>query len=110
MKKVELKTVKVTDSITLDYKEQIVNFLSTPLNPQAGTNYDEMSKVLPVIAKVRDCESPYVLLEDAEHALLAERAKAARFTVNNPEIFAMVDYIIKGETVPAVGVRDAAAQ
>jgi len=111
MKKIELKTINENGNVLLDYQTQIVQFLSTPLNPQAGANYDEMSKVLPLIDKVKNAgDGHHLMVEDAEHALIVERAKAARFTINRQEIFDMLRDIINAETVPAVGVRDAATQ
>lgn len=98
-----------TKMMTLDYKEEAIRLLLTPLDPNAGTNYEEMTQIMPVHAKLSAVEYPdvgdaTVQLEDAEHKILVERLKNAKFRINSPEVFEMIRTLShpKKVTPPAV--------
>jgi hypothetical protein len=93
MKRVYLPKVQTENFGELDYKEQIVNVLRSPANPQGGTDYEEMAQVLPIIKKVKDA-GVCVILEDAEHKLIAQRLKGCKFAVNADELFDMVEAVV----------------
>ena len=99
MKKVHLiKTTMLMGEPTpteveLDYRTQIQSLLLIPLDPQAGTNYEEMAIVLPIHGKFNTV-SEFVLLEDAEHAEVVKRLKGAKFRQNTPEIFEMIRSVV----------------
>lgn len=92
MKKVELKVLDVDGEAKIDYREQIITVLKAPENPQAGLDFEEMSKVLPIIDKVQSAGA-VVLLEDAEHEEVSRRLKKARFGVAHPALFDMIKAI-----------------
>lgn len=113
MKKVVLETAEFVEEgeskpTKICYRQQILMVLRTPENPQ-GADYEEMSKTLPMRKKFDDAKpGDAVILEDAEHELLARRMKNARFGVNHDELFAMVASIVdapdvKVEPVEATG-------
>lgn len=104
MKKVDLKTVTmmmgepVPQEVELDYQEQIMSLLLIPMDPQAGTTYEEMAVVLPIHAKFKAVSSEgYVVLEDAEHAETVKRLKNAKFRQNTPEIYEMIRSVDEAE-------------
>ena len=96
MKKIDLETVKmmmgepVPQEVNLDYREQIMSLLLIPMDPQGGTNYEEMAVVLPIHAKFKSCDKGYIVLEDAEHEETVKRLKNAKFRQNTPEIYEMI--------------------
>lgn len=106
MKKVMLKTVPVDNSVDLDYRSQMIEALSRPQNAQAGTDYAEMAKVLPLIRKLEKAEGkPHILLEDTEHQLISERLKSQKFAINHPSLFEMISDIV--EATEAAELKEA---
>lgn len=106
MKKVPLKTeiiaIEGQDQAKLVYAEHMLNMLRQPKNPQAGVQADEMRVSLPIMEKIEAADKDFrlhVLLEDAEHKDLTERATAFRFAVAHPALLEMVDDIKNAETV-----------
>ena len=104
MKKVELKKVIIpADGITteqdLDYKDTIMGLLTVPKDPQAGASFEEMVEVMPIHAKFRfnATDIGYILLEDAEHKIVVERLKGAKFNRNSAEIFEMIQSVVDAE-------------
>lgn len=96
MKKIEFETVPMMlndKEIKLDYKKEIMELLLIPLDPQGGTQYEEMAIVLPIHAKIKEGKD-YVLLENAEHEEVVKRLKNAKFMRNTPEIFKMINLVI----------------
>ena len=98
MKKIQFKSVQMQigeEEVTLDYKKEIMSLLLIPLDPQAGTKYEEMAVVLPIHAKFKQAGLDHVLLEDAEHEEVIKRLKNAQFRQNTPEIFEMIRSIVE---------------
>ena len=93
MKQIELKSVKFPDDSDFSYKEAIQIILARPGNPQAGANYEEMRKVLPILDKV-DAANGVLVLEDAEHTELMNRAKNMPYRVINKTILDFLDSIV----------------
>lgn len=79
---------------TLDYKDQILLALKTPIDQQ-GANYEEMEQVLPLRKKIRTCEDEEVVLEDSEHETLVRYMKAAKFRLSLDAIHEMLKEIIE---------------
>lgn len=102
MKQIELKVVPITENgreQKLDYQQQMLMALRTPLNPQ-GANHQETVDVMPVLKKVKEAKSgDMLLLEDEEHATLVKYAKAARYTRIHEAIHDMNEEIANAETV-----------
>ena len=89
------------DKGKLSYPENIIQALRTPTGQ--GIDYEEMAKVLPVIAKVEEAvevNADYVVLEDAEHKLLADRIKQAKYGLAVQELFDMIKEIVEAPIVP----------
>ena len=108
MKKIAFKTVTTQigeESVIIDYKGQINALMLIPLNPEKGTNYEEMAKIMPILAKL-DTESNYVLLEDAEHEEVVKRLKNGKFRQNTPEIFEMIQHVIDAPDHLIEAVKD----
>lgn len=100
MKKVELKDAVMLMGepepveVDLNYRDQIMSLLLIPLDPQAGTNYEEMAIVLPLHAIFKAAKD-FVYLEEAEHAEVVKRLKNAKFRQNTPEIFEMIRSVVE---------------
>ena len=90
MKKLDFKIVDYKNDIygegTIIYKNEIQNLLLVPADPTKGTTPDEMRKVIPIYMKILAAEGEYVVLEDAEHKVVADRFENAVFKFNSPEI------------------------
>lgn len=96
MKKVPLRKVEVDDDnpLPLDYRLQMIEALKTPENPMAGTDYDEMARVLPIIQKLQNAKGQeHILMEDAEHEEIVKRLKTMRLPRNEPVLKTMVDVV-----------------
>ena len=96
MKRVNFKTVTMTlngQETALDYKANMAGLLLVPLNPEAGTTYEEMAVGMPLHAKLKDA-GDFVDLEDAEHTELVKRLKNAKFIQNTPEVFEMIQSVV----------------
>lgn len=107
MRKIEMKLVAVEGGEPLSYKANILGALKTPSNSM-GVDYEEMSKVLPIIANVERLDAGAVLyLEEADHAVLVERMKAAKYQVVHELIFAMIEDVINAPEVPLEDVSAA---
>ena len=97
MKKVQFRTTTMEiqgEQIPLDYQIEIGKLMLIPLDPQKGSNYEEMDAIMPILAKLKLAKLGYVLLEDAEHKLVVERLKAAHFIQNTLEIHTMLSSVI----------------
>ena len=101
MKKIFLKSVALdnadsvqTAPIMLDYKDTIMGLLKTPTDPQQGATFEEMAQALPVWVKFRDAKKGFVLLENAEHKVVVDCLKNARFIQRNIEIYNMINDVI----------------
>lgn len=110
MKQFKLKELTIKDQgqeVPISYKEQILQALRTPLNPQ-GADHAEMAKVLPLIQKIMDTEPENdVLIEDDQHKTLVQYMKAARYSRTHEAIFDMVEDVANAETVKVEAVPDA---
>ena len=108
MKKVTFKTVTTLifeEETQLDYKEQIHSLMLIPLDPEKGTTYEEMEKIMPILAKLKTAKD-YVLLEDAEHEETVKRLKNAKFRQNTPEVFEMIQSVINAPEHLIEAVKD----
>lgn len=101
MKKIELKKVNIpADGVTtaqdLDYRDTIMGLLTVPKDPQVGATFEEMLEVMPIHKKFSDRpeSSKFILLEDAEHKVVIDRLKGAKFNRNSIEIFDMIQSVI----------------
>lgn len=95
MRKISLKEENI---------KSIIAILRTPKNPQAGAQYAEQVKTLPVIDKLENLKFPDVgtadlLLEEAEWELLVDRMKTAGYLIISHDITDMVDTISDAEKV-----------
>lgn len=111
MKKVTFKIVKTTvrgEDTTLVYRENIHTLLLIPLDPQAGTTYEEMSTIMPILEKFKRAndKSTHILLEDAEHEEVVKRLKNAKFVENTPEIFEMIQSVVNAPEHLIEAVKD----
>lgn len=96
MKKITNKTLD--DGMT--YFEFILTALRRPMNPDAGTNYAEMEKVMPILKKVsNDVESDYILVEESDFQAIVDRLKNLPFQTNNELVFEMIEQVAGSETV-----------
>lgn len=100
MKKIELKTITMDNAdsvqnapVELKYKDTIMGLLKTPKDPQQGATFEEMAQALPVWVKFRDAKE-FVLLEDAEHKVVVDCLKNARFIQRSMEIYTMIKDVI----------------
>ena len=97
MKKITFEEVKYKHDLygegVIVYKNEIQNLLIVPADPQKGTQPEEMRAVIPIYLKVLAAEGDYVILEDAEHKIVADRFESATFKFNSPEIYNMVEAI-----------------
>jgi len=92
MKRVELKTGAI------NYKENILGILRTPKDPKEGATYEEMLNTIPLITKIDAVpEGEFVELSNTEHREIVSRFKNARYVVNSPETFEMIDEIAHAE-------------
>ena len=108
MKKVPLKTTMIDTEqgqAQLVYAEHMLNMLRQPKNPQAGIQADEMRITLPIMDKIDSADGVFVLLEDAEHKELVERAQSFRFGIAHTALLTMVDDI-KNADEALVEVKD----
>lgn len=112
MKKILLKkTIIPGDGVmteqTVDYRETIMGLLAVPKDPQKGATFEEMLEVMPIHQKFKDrpASAQFVLLEDAEHKIVVERLKNARFNRNSIQIFEMIQSVVdsKEHLVEATG-------
>ena len=101
MKKIELKkTIIPADGVIteqkLDYRETIMGLLTVPKDPQAGATFEEMVEVMPIHQKFKDRPESalFVLLEDAEHKIVVDRLKGAKFNRNSIQIYEMIQCVI----------------
>lgn len=111
MKKVDFKIVDTIirgEKTKLDYKENIRQLLLIPLDPKAGTNYEEMEVLMPILAKFKKLsdKGTYILLEDAEHTEVVKRLKNAKFMENTPEIFEMIKSVVDAPEHLVEAVKD----
>jgi hypothetical protein len=84
----------------LDYKDAIVNILSTPKDP-AGASYDEIIKLLPIIEKVKAGASGGKLsVESSEFAIILDRVSTTRYNFISQDIIDMIDNIGGSPTKP----------
>jgi|TARA_R100001530_G_scaffold18890_1_gene16019 hypothetical protein len=116
MKKMLLKSVQMPvdhlrpegETITLDYRDEIMRLLQVPAVPDKGAQYKEMMEVMPVYGKFKNFEMPdvghgIIELENAEFKLVATRLKNAKFTGNTFEIFDMIRTCTKNYSHPQEG-------
>ena len=98
MKKIPLKIVTAIirgEKTQLIYRTNIRQLLIAPIDPDAGTSFSEMAEIIPILEKFAQADGEYLLLEDAEHALVSARLKAARFVENSVDLFDMVRSVIE---------------
>lgn len=90
--------LKIVDSVTgpLDYRKNIVAFLTTPLNPLQGWGIEEMRAAVPLVKKINDANNT-VKLNNKEHENIVMRLNNGKYREPSQEILDMVDYITKGE-------------
>lgn len=87
MRKILLKSVPFDGEAAkaepemLNYRKMIEDLLLIPLDPKAGMKYDEMSKVLPLHAKIKalPAKAKDFLAEEEEHKTIVARLKNAPF-------------------------------
>ena len=109
MKKVIFRTVKTTikgQEIDIVYRENIRQLMLTPLDPEKGTSYEEMSVVIPILEKFKLAVGDYILLEDAEHTEVVKRLKNAQFIENTPEIYDMIQSVVDAPEHLMEAVKD----
>jgi hypothetical protein len=109
MKKVIFKTVKTTikgQELDIVYRENIRQLMLTPIDPEKGTNYEEMAVVMPILEKFKLAVGDYVLLEDAEHTEVVKRLKNAQFLENTVEVFDMIQSVVDAPEHLMEAVKD----
>lgn len=91
-----------------NYAKTLIGILATPENQQAGANYAEMNKVLPIIEKfeavqeaIADGEvgSAFVLLTETELTIVKDRVTSQGFRRISRDVFDMVKAITDCEEV-----------
>ncbi|MBQ60537.1 MAG: hypothetical protein CMQ19_00530 [Gammaproteobacteria bacterium] len=87
-----------SEMIAFSWVEEIKRLLVTPKNPEQSTDYEEMLEVMPVYNKFKAYKQPEIgdgslELEDAEFKLVMDRLTSAKFRVNAPEVFEMIETI-----------------
>jgi hypothetical protein len=101
MKKLEIKWL---DSKKETYANALFQMLSMPAN-NAGTSYEEMKTVVPLLEKLEAYEHPEVgvgqlLLEDAEWQKLSDRVKAfTGWGSNSRDLLEMCEEVFKAPNV-----------
>ena len=100
MKKIPLKSVELSNMdsvqnapVILSYRDTIMGLLKTPTDPEQGATFEEMAQAMPVWVKFRDAKD-FVLLEDADHKVVVDCLKNAKFIQRNMEIFTMINDVI----------------
>ena len=95
MKKIDFKTVGYKNDLygegKIVYKNEMQNLLLAPADPGKGTTPEEMRTVIPIYLKILAAENDYIVLEDAEHKVVADRFENAVFKFNSPEIHTMCE-------------------
>lgn len=104
MKKIELKKVNIpADGVItaqdLDYRDTIMGLLTVPKDPQVGASFEEMLEVMPIHRKFseRPASAKFILLEDAEHKVVVDRLRGAKFNRNSIQIFEMIQSVIDAQ-------------
>ena len=101
MKKIEFKTAEYENDLygkgTIVYKNEMENLLLAPADPSKGTTPAEMREVMPIYLKLVAEKKDYIILEDAEHKILADRFEGAVFKFNSPEIHQMCEDVKNAE-------------
>ena len=101
MKKIEFKTADYENDLygkgTIVYKNEMENLLLAPADPSKGTTPAEMREVMPIYLKLVAEKKDYIILEDAEHKIVADRFEGAVFKFNSPEIHQMCEDIKNAE-------------
>jgi len=105
VKKIPLKTVQMNvrlreQPIPLDYAETLLIVLETP--PDRGFSPAEMRARLPIedrIEKAQEAGEDHVLLEDAQHAKIAELLKGYTFRLSHYAILEFVDAVVNAPSV-----------
>ena len=101
MKKVTFRELHYKNDLygegTIIYKNEMQNLLLAPADPTKGTTPEEMRVVIPIYLKILAAEGDYIVLEDAEHKILADRFEGAVFKFNSPEIHEMCEDVKNAE-------------
>lgn len=99
MKKVELKEIPLDDKSKLVYLTEMITCLRAPAG-EGGTDLEEMATVIPIIQKLKAAGGETsILLEDAEHAVIAERIKNQKFALNHEALYEMLTDITEADSV-----------
>jgi hypothetical protein len=64
-----------------DYKEQLQGLMRSPLNPQAGADFEEVRKSVRVLQAILDVKDGVLSLEDADYEFGKQKLNAMRFGV-----------------------------
>ena len=109
-RKFELKTVPIIkgDGEVLDYRDTLMMILRTPSDPQRGIDYEEMSKRISLINKIRDA-GEYVLLEESDWCEVRDTFLAHRFGRVFESVVQLGDDILAAETIKIEAVKSGTA-
>ncbi len=80
------------------YSEVVASVIKSPADPEAGANFDEISKTVPVLTKLAGVEvGGNILLENSEHDLVVKRLKETKFAVINATLLTLISAFIDAE-------------
>ena len=102
MKKIKLQDTAIHNST---YKELILTVLNKPIE---GGTIDEQRKVAAVMGKV-DAAHGFLILEDAEWALLKIRIEKYSWLIISPDLVRFCDAILQAEEANIQLVLESAA-
>jgi len=95
-KRVPLKKIALKGMVgDLVYKDEYLNALKNPSDPQSGIDYEEMARRIPLIQKIDKAGVGSLVLEDAEHQCL----RMSKFRQVVPEVFEMITEVVNAEDV-----------
>lgn len=94
-----------------DYQEQAIEFISQPSDADKGMKRKEMKAMRSLYNKLDEAEfgdatEMEILLEDAEHAILVEKASNMAYKEYFPEVDLMLDELCEEVDVPVAEVKE----
>jgi len=99
-KRVPLKKIALKGMVgDLVYKDEYLNALKNPSDPQSGIDYEEMARRIPLIQKIDKAGVGSLVLEDAEHQVLEQCLRMSKFRQVVPEVFEMITEVVNAEDV-----------
>ena len=90
MKTIELKELEATGGMKLNYKDEMVTILRTPVDRNAGADIEEMRRSIRVLDALDKADGT-LELEDADFDYLKSRMLNAKFAMVDPAIVQFVD-------------------